>query len=167
MQDLEQLSDDAVVNLYPIEPALDDAQQVDLVAALEKLFTQFERESSAGPGHIACLENGRVLMFAYEENPQEALSGCRKDKIAKVLLHIEEKFDIQILNAPPMLVKVGEEWQACHRAGLKELVAAAQLDVQSLAYDTRCDRLADWRDGAVKPIADMWMAPIVERMASA
>ena len=115
MPNLNDMNDAAQIVVYPLEPALSADQASQLEKSIQKLFIQFEREEAAGPGLAQCCEDGHVLLVIYEESAQEGLSGCRKDKLAKLLLHFEEKHQVGIINAPPMLVKVAGTWQAHRR----------------------------------------------------
>ena len=158
------MSDNAHVKLYPLVPAITSEQAQLLVDGIQKLLRQFERETATAAADCAVIEDGAVLMIVHESGNEGDLSGCRKDKIAKVIKHFEESFGIEVLNAPPMLVQVDGQWRACDRTALKGLAAEQKLSSEQLAYDLRCERLSQWRQQARLAIKDMWMAPIVARI---
>lgn len=160
----EDLPDSAQIHIYPVSPGLTADQQASACSSVEKLLQQFEREGSASKAAVACDKNGVVLLIAYDVGSDADISGCRKDKIAKVLKHCEESFNVCILDAPPMLIEVDGAWMATDRAGLRELHEAKTLSLDGLAYNVRCEDLGTWRSSAIKPIKDMWMKPIVERI---
>lgn len=158
-----ELSDQAVVKVYPIEPGLDKEQAEQLEGRLQKLLTQFKREGSAGAGAASCIEDGHILVIAWEPG-SEPLSGCRHDKIARLLLQFEEQAGVAILNAPPLLVQVDGQWQAHTRGELKAQVVAGRIGLDNLACNTRCEDLGQWRRTGCTAAGAMWMRPIIERM---
>ena len=166
MTTFDQLSDQAFVKLYPIAPALSAEHAQHLIDAMQKLLRQFEREGASASADCAVLEDGAVLAIAHESGNEGDLSGCRKDKIAKVIKHCEEQHQVRILDAPPMMVHIDGTWQACDRAALKSFAADGKLSQDHMAYDLRLQRLGDWRQSAQMPIKSMWMSPIVAKILS-
>lgn len=164
MSSFESFSPNAHVKLYPLVPAINNEQAQALEAGIQKLLRQFEREQATQAADCAVVENGAVLIIVHESGNEGDLSGCRKDKIAKVINHFEQTFGITVLSAPPMLIRVDGKWQACDRAALKALAAEQKLNTELTAYNLRCERLSQWRQQAQTAIKDMWMAPIVERI---
>lgn len=143
----------------PVEPALDAQQASAAVAAIDKLLQQFQREGAISSGECAVDADGHLLVVAWEGD----LSGCRKDKLAKVVAHIEATAGVTILDAPPMVVQIAGSWRVCDRPALRRAVEAGIDDGASRVWNTRAEQLGELRTAPSQPLADSWLAPLVAR----
>jgi hypothetical protein len=167
MCDIDSLPDQARLRVYPLETALDAAGVATLRGGIDKLFRHFRGEGAVGEAAVAIEGGGRLLLLAWVDGTVECLSGCRKDKLARLLRKLESDLAQNLLDTPPLVLEVEGLITCCSRAQLRELVVAGRVDGRSMMWDSRLESLGEWRRSARKPIADSWLAQIVERMVGA
>ncbi|NRA39444.1 MAG: hypothetical protein HRU15_14990 [Planctomycetes bacterium] len=165
MNNMTQLSDQADVHIYPVSPAL-NAEDIETIArALDKLLVQFLQEDVIDNAASEITFDGAVIVVAYDRLPSaEDLSGCRKSKITALFSHYEQQLGITILSTPPMIICYQDQWQCFDRSKLKPLVKNGDIELTSIACNTRAENLGAWRTNPSLAIQDMWMEPIVTRM---
>ena len=154
---IEDLPDDAVLRVCPCDPPLDATAAADLCTAIDKLLTQFVREGSVQAAACTSAANGAVVLIAWQESG-EPLSGCRKDKLEKVLA-AHERDGRQLLAAPPVVL-ARDGAASCHSLGaVKSLAAVGAINADTLVWDTTLQRLGDWRERGETSVAALpWLA---------
>lgn len=152
MPRLTDLTDDAGVLLVPADPALDAASASMLGAAIDKLFAQFAREDRIAAWAVEPALDGALLVVAW----QGELSGCSRDKLAKVLL-AHERDGRRLLSAPPIVVAGAAGARCVSRAGLRQLAAADP----GLRVVERVDTLGAWRTRGLRPVRESALAAII------
>jgi len=83
---IADLSSCALIRVFASEPAMPPVVASEMVAAIEKLLTQFTREGRCTVAAASTEADGRFLVIAWEGPP---LSGCSHDKIAQVIAAYE------------------------------------------------------------------------------
>jgi hypothetical protein len=164
MPALSTFPDHAHLRLSAIAPPLDEYAGASLLAALGKLFAQFEREGRISAHAMELLGGGTVLALAWEG--REPLSGCSHDKVAQVLKAHQERSGSALLDAPPIVVEVDGVPRAVARPGLRALVAAGAIGPDSWHWDLRCDSVGAWRERGRRAARETWLAPLVARAAT-
>lgn len=178
MNILNQLSDIASIHVHPISPALNTQQNVELTEALHALLQEFVTEGVVRAATAEVCLDGSAVVIAYDNCENDScggddLSGCRKSKITAVLTAYEHSSGVAIISAPPMLIcEQGEgqgqgAWRCFDRGTLKPQVQAGSINEESLACNTRCENLGQWRAHQILPVKNMWLLPIIRRMQSA
>ena len=163
---LQALSDAARLRAVPCHPHLDAGALDAAVTAVDKLLTQFVREGAVGAGGCTGACEGGFLLIAWDETAGP-LSGCRLDKIDKVLADQERRSGSDLLVPPPICLHREGRPHCVTHAGLRALVAAGEVDRDSRAYDHLVTSLGAWRAGMPRPVADIpWLAGAVVRLAS-
>lgn len=165
MATLAELPDHARLTLLPAAPPLDDAAAQALGAAIDKLFAQFAREGRCAGWAVEALGGGAVLAIAYVG--AEPLSGCSHDKLAQLLATHEQRGGRALLAAPPLVVEVDGAPLATDRAGLRALVAAGRVGLDTIHWDLRVATLGEWRGRGRVPASASWLGPLVVRAAAA
>ena len=145
---LADLPDHARLHLVPCDPPLAAADAEALVAQADKLFTQFAREGRLGAWAIEAQVDGAVLAMAWVGDAD--LSGCSRDKVARLLLTHEECTGRRLLGAPPILVATTAGARCVDRRGLRELIASGAVEG---VYDLRAATLGAWRSAGRVPLA--------------
>ena len=139
-------------------PGIDPQDQDEVVHTLNKLLTQFVREGAVQAAQCSVEADGHAIVIAWDGD----LSGCRKDKIAKTVQHIETKYAQTILNAPPMLINAVHGWQAVDRQGMRNLVESGEIVADSTVWPAVAANLGALR---VSPtvMAGSYLAPVFQR----
>ena len=140
------LPDDASVRILTCEPPLADPGPV--VAALEKLFVQFQREGRCEAHEIRGDAGGRALVIAW--TGAATLSGCSHDKINAVVT----AFAPQALSSPPILI----EGACVMKRELTQRIAAGTCPDTTPWWDVRVTTLGAWRAMPV-PLRGSWLWP--------
>ncbi len=156
---LSDLPDDARIQVLPCDPPLAEDAAAGLVAAIDRLFTQFAREDRVRSWAAQPEADGALLIIAWHGEGE--LSGCSKDKLAKVLAAHEERSGSRLLAAPPIVVEVGGAARCVDRAGLRALVAQGAVDAGSIVVDTRVERLGDWRTRGRVAARACWVGRLI------
>ncbi len=156
---LADLADDAHIQLVPCDPPLGHADAIALSGAGDKLFAQFAREGRVAAWAIEAQVDGAVLAIAWQGD--EDLSGCSRDKIARLLLAHEQRDGRRLLSAPPIVVAGRAGARCVDRAGLRALAARGEVDAGSVVYDLRAATLGAWRRASAIPIAQSAFAGVL------
>lgn len=156
---LADLSDHARLQLVPCDPPLTLAEGAALAAQLDKLFIQFAREDRIHAWAIAVEVEGALLVIAWEGDSE--LSGCSRDKVARLLLGHEERSGRRLLSAPPILIATAAGPRCVDRPGLRQLIASGAVDGQAAVYDLHAPTLGAWRTAAHVPLVGSAFAPYV------
>ena len=145
---LADLPDHARVHLVPCDPPLDAGDAEALVGQFDKLFAQFAREGRLQAWAVGAQLDGALLALAWIGD--DDLSGCSRDKVARLLLTHEERSGRRLLSAPPILVATSSGARCVDRRGLRELIAAGGVEG---VYDLRAPTLGAWRSHGCVPLA--------------
>ena len=145
---LSDLPDHARLHLVPCDPPLSPGDAEAFAGQFDKLFAQFAREGRLEAWAVASELDGAVLALAW--TGEEDLSGCSRDKVARLLLTHEERSGRRLLSAPPILAATSAGARCVDRRGLRELIAAGALQG---VYDLRAPTLGVWRRGGCAPLA--------------
>lgn len=160
---LTDLPDDAGLLCWPAEPALQPEAAAALVTAIDKLCQQFEREQRLSTWAVEVVEDGRFVLLAWQ-GVGEGMSGCRKDKLAKILALHAERSGSRLLDVPPIWVAPAGRPQGFAPAALRPLVAAGEVDAQTPAWNTMANDLGSWRAGAGCALGSIdWLAFKLQR----
>ena len=158
---LAALPDTAGVRVHPAEPALPPAAAEQLLTALRKLMAQLAREGRIRRWAVEVAEAGRFLLIAWEDGPGEGMSGCSKDKLAKVVALHEARSGCVLTSAPPLWVEIGGAVSGLMPAAFKELVRSHAITADTPAWDCTAESLGGWRAGARAALATL---PALERL---
>lgn len=158
---LADLPDEALCRIHPVEPLPDAADAAIMCASLDKLLQQFEREEAVGAAASTYDPDG-FLVIAYV--PVAApLSGCRGDKLQKVLRHLEQRCACQILDVPPFALKLAGVRRLLTRAELRTGLRQERIHASDLVWNTVPGTLGAWRRAACEPLERSWLATLVAR----
>lgn len=147
---LADLPDEARIHLVPCDPPLPSDEAAALAAQLDRLFTQFAREGRVSAWAAAAQADGAVLLIAWVGD--DDLSGCSRDKVARLLLAHEERAGRRLLSAPPIVVATASGPRCVDRRGLRALVASGAVDAAAGVYDLRVPTLGAWRSAGRVPL---------------
>ncbi|MBA3700223.1 MAG: hypothetical protein H0W78_15355 [Planctomycetes bacterium] len=161
MPALSELPPSAHLVLRPIHPPLAPDAAAALVQAIDKLFAQFTREDRISTHAVEVLADGAVLAVAFVDD--SPLSGCSHDKLGQILAAHEARTGSKLLDAPPIMVKVDGRPTCVDRLGLKALIAAGQVDANTIHWDLRADSVGAWQELGRRPARETWLAPLIER----
>ena len=153
------LPDQASLQLVPCDPPLTLDATASLADQFAKLFAQFAREGRVSTWAVEAQADGSLLAIAWVGDAD--LSGCSRDKIARLLLTHEERHGRHLLSAPPIVVATHAGVRCVDRRGLRELIATGAVDAESLIYDLRCATLGAWRAAGSVPLAQSPFAALV------
>lgn len=159
MHAFADLPDDARVQVLPCDPPLTPEQSAALIAAIDKLFAQFAKEARLEGWAAEPAAGGALLVIA--SHGAEVLSGCSKDKLAQILAAHEQRTGCRLLDAPPIVVEVASTPRCVDRATLRTLVTQGAVSALTFVYDTRVDRLGDWRSRGRVPASDCWVGGLM------
>lgn len=146
------LPDDAVVRIWPCLPAVTPDVAAAACAAIDKLLLQFVREGAVAAAGSGWMHDYRALVVAWQA-PGAPLSGCRQDKLSKVLAHVSEVLGRDVRDAPPFVVAVGDQPTALDHAAFRAGVAEGVVTETTLAWNLQAADLGTWRHHGVAPIA--------------
>ncbi|MDA3960087.1 MAG: hypothetical protein PF961_04815 [Planctomycetota bacterium] len=163
---LSDLPDDALLRVVPCHPALNDEAATAASGAITKLLTQFVREGAVQAAGCEAVHNGGFLLIAWQPT-ETPLSGCRQDKLSKVLQDHEQRSGSSLLCPPPIILDQAGDPRCGTQGSLRSQVAVGAVSPDSLAYDHLVKQVGEWRRGMPRPIRDIpWLAKAVERMAA-
>ena len=134
----------------------------EMVAAIEKLLTQFTREGRCTIAAASTEADGRFLVIAWEGPP---LSGCSHDKIAQVIAAYEVRSGCALLSAPPIAIGEPAAVRVTDRTGLRTLLATHACDAATPVWNLRAASLGEWRSGPVALQVSSW-ASLVRAQAT-
>ena len=162
---LTALPTDAAVRVVFCPPVMDAMASAELASAVDKLFAQFEREGSVTTYALEMQAADRFLVLAWCE-PSQLLSGCRKDKLAKVLTLHGERHGCDLLVPPPILLATDAGPKPVTQGALRSQVSVGAAGLDSLAWNHLAQQLGEWNQGQPQPIAEIpWLATAVSRWA--
>jgi hypothetical protein len=148
--DLNQLPDDARIWVFGISPALDEAQSASALAAIDPFLDSWAAHSVPITS-ARTIVDGTFLVVAVDRESET--SGCSIDRMFGLLRQLEQRFDVQILDANRIFVRHGDgHIDAITRAAFRE-----DADRHTIVFDTLAERLGDIRGGAwEKPAEQSW-----------
>jgi hypothetical protein len=155
---LADLPDDAHLRVVASDPPLDPATGAALVAALDKLFAQFQREGRVAAWALELQADGALLVLAWTSAP---ISGCSHDKVGGVLAAFSARDGRRLLDAPPIVAATADGVRCLDRAGLRALIAAGAVTAASRVWLRSATTLGQWRREAGRPLGQSPLAALV------
>ena len=159
METLLQLPDQAEITLLPAVPAFDQASGEALVGAIGKLFSHFAREGRVSRWGAEILGGGHVLAIAWLG--EQALSGCSRDTLTRLLAAHELETGRQIIAAPPIVVEVAGQPRCMDRRTLRTLCEQGEVTPLCIHWNLRVSTLAAWRSAGRRPAQETWLAALI------
>jgi len=154
--DIDRLSDDARIWIFPISPALDDAKRA-------RLLDDVDRFLDGWAAHNVPVTSARELLhdsfLVIAVDKRSETSGCSIDRMFGLLRQLERDLGVAILDPQRVFVRHGDG-----RAGaMTRDEFRASADPHTIVFDTLAERLGDVRGGRwERPAAESWHARLLQ-----
>jgi len=152
------LPDQSQLRVFASMPAFDSSAAVELQAAIDKLFAQFQREQRVVAWASEVQAAGTVLVVAWTTDP---ISGCSHDKLGSVVSLFAERGARRMLDAPPIVVATRDGVRCTDRAGLRQWLAEGLVDAASAVWLRSATTLGEWRRTAGQRLNDSPLAALL------
>jgi hypothetical protein len=154
---IDQMSDDARIWIFPISPALDETKRARMLQQVD-LFLRDWAAHNVPVTSAREILHGSFLVIAVDKESET--SGCSIDRMFGLLRQIERDLGVAILDPKRVFVRHGDG-----RAGaMTREEFRASADPHTIVFDTLAERLGDVRGGRwERPAADSWHARLLER----
>src|SRR5260221_1871780 len=148
--DISQLPDDSRIWIFGISPAVNEAQQEEVLATIDPFLDGWAAHNVPIPSARPIVD-GSFLVVAVDHRSET--SGCSIDRMFGLLRQLEGRFGVQILDANRVFVRHGDgHVDAITRTEFRE-----RADQHTLVFDTLAERLGDVRSGVwEKHAEDSW-----------
>lgn len=148
--ELDSLSDDAVIWVFGIAPALDAHAAAAVLRNVDALLDQWTAHNvpvTAGRE----LRDGRFLVVAAEAGGET--SGCSVDKLFGLVRGLERQLGVSMLDANLVFFRDGNGTVAsATRSEFRD-----RCNARTVVFDTTARRLAELRSGSwERPARDSW-----------
>jgi hypothetical protein len=162
---LDRLDDSAAIRVFPAHPALSADAARALVAGIDRLFAAFAKEGRLLDHAAAAVHDGRFVIAAWISGGthHEGISGCSHDKLARLVAEHEQRSGSALLDPPPIGLDLADGYLRCQPAEFRRRAAAGLIDTSAMAWDHLLTNLGEWRRRGRRPIADHWLAPVLQR----
>ena len=161
---LNHLPGDCLLRVVTSFPLLSYGAADALVAALEKLFVQFQAEGRCADYGLEVAGDGAFVLMAWVG---PVLSGCSHDKIGKVLALHEGRSSVRLLAPPPIVAEVDGKPAHFTHATFKAAAVEGSIAEETPMWDTLADTLGAWRHSGKRPLHDHWAFPLFQRAMAA
>jgi len=162
---LDQLPDTSPIRIVTACPALGDAAREALVADLADLFARFVAEDKIERFAVEADADGALFPIAWSERG-EPLSGCRKDRVNRLLANHETASGAALVVPPIAAVADSDGVRALDLAGLKAAVLAGEVGGDTPMWNLVPEDLGSWRSRPRLPLRDHPLAIHYRRWAA-
>jgi len=155
--DISRLSDDANIWIFPITPALADAD-----ALLRRVDAFLDSWAAHNMPVLAAreLREGRFLIVAADKDAEK--SGCSIDRLFALVRMMQRELGVSMLDASLVYYRDAEGViRDAKRSELRD-----HADESTIVFDTTAPTLGDIRRGSwERPARDSWHASLLRRSA--
>lgn len=103
------------------------------------------------------LYQNRLLIFKVNEEKYNA-SGCSIDKQLRFVKELEQAFSVELLNRMLVAVDQNNHVAVCKQSEIKDLLAAGNINQNTLVYDNTITNATALTTGWKKPLKDTWLS---------
>lgn len=158
--DLERLSDDSRVWVFPLSPSVDPAQRARLLADVDRFLDQWAAHGMPIRSAREIVEES-FLVVAVDRDAET--SGCSIDKMFGLLQQLERELGLKILDPNRVFYR--------HADGHVHSVTREEFrrngDVHTIVFDTLAERLGDIRSGSwIRRAEESWHARLLGQPAA-
>ena len=155
--DFDQLPDDARLWIFPAERSLSEAEQTQLLAAVDRFIGQWA-------AHDVLLTAARELrydrfLFVAVDQRKAGPSGCSIDALFRQTKAWEQQIGIELVNYAPVVFRQGSAIERVPRNQFTKLAAAGKVSLETTVFDNTLICVGDIRAGRWEtPLANAWHA---------
>lgn len=153
--DFDALPDDARIWVFTADPALDSAQESELLDRVDRFLDGWNAHGHPLTGARRWLED-RFLVVAVDERTAPP-SGCSIDALHRILLEFEEREGLRLTDHADVYYRAEEG--AVHRATRPEFARLARedaVDLETPVFDATITRKADLEARFEVPAGAAW-----------
>lgn len=157
---------DSFLRVFHAERALDEQETEVVLARMAAFLGSWAAHEHPVHGAFALLER-RFLIVAADES-KTALSGCSMDALVGSVRATGAAIDVELVHAPPICFRDGNDVRCVDRAAFRELVESGAVTGDTPAFDLTIDRVAAYLAGELeKPARATWHARAFKKLALA
>lgn len=155
--DFDQLPDDARLWIFPAARSLDDAEQAQLLTAVDQFIDQWS-------AHDVPLTAGRELrydrfLFVAVDQRSAGPSGCSIDALFRHTNVLAQQLGIELVDAVPVMFRQGSTIERVPRDRFAALATAGTVSLETTVFDNTLTCVGDLRAGRWETqLANSWHA---------
>lgn len=147
----EALSETSRVFLYPADRKLYPEEQLEIK---EKVVLFFERHPSVEGSFDLWYD--RFLVFLISE--QTPLDGKIQDDLVSIVLELEQKWDISLMDKIKVFYKQGEFVQCKEVKDFKRMIKNRSVNAKTIIFNNFIHNKSDFENSWEVPAEESWLA---------
>lgn len=154
--DFIKMPADARVWVYQADRPFSPAEQEELSLFFQQFTAQWTAHNKQLSASMDLLYD-RFVVVMVDESRNE-VSGCGIDKSVHFLKTIEADFNVSFFNRLLVAYKKGDEVKAVKSSEIPGLIAAAELNEDSLVFNPMVQTRAEFDSNWLIPLKKSWLA---------
>jgi len=149
-----QFSENSRVWVYQSNKKLDDAQVIELQAAIDNFTTGWTAHNNQlkAKGEI---RYNRFIILIVDES-QAGASGCSIDKSVHFMKQLEQHFEINLFDRFNLAYRSGEEILSVPRNTFEELLTNKTINADTTVFNNMVQNLSELQTKWEVPFRDSW-----------
>jgi hypothetical protein len=155
--DFDQLPDDARIWIFPAERPLNESEQAQLLAVVDRFIDQWG-------AHTVPLTAGREIrydqfLFVAVDQRHAGPSGCSIDALFRQTHTLEQQMGVGLADHAPVLFRQGSTIERVPRDEFARLAATGTVALETTVFDNTLTSVGEVRAGRWEtPLANAWHA---------